>query len=106
MLFELADRRGRRAAEAVIPTPMFVGGRAYPEGEIGGAVVTVKDARRGLARWLLHTGRADRGYAGGAEIVVFGEVGQSAERAAAYADAFAAVLELNDVSCSVRYFLD
>jgi Domain of unknown function (DUF6883) len=105
-LFELGDVRGRRAADAVIPTPMFVGGQAYPEGEIGGAVVTVKDARRGLARWLLHTGRADRGYAGGAEIVIFGEVGQSAERAAAYADAFAAVLELNDVSCSVRYFLD
>jgi hypothetical protein len=105
-LFELADSHGREAAASTVPTPMFVGGRGYPDGECGGASVTLKDARRGFARWLLKNGHGHRGSKGGAEITSFGEFGQSAERAGAYADAFAAVLKLNGVGCSVHHFLD
>ena len=73
-LFELADSRGRAAAMSTVPTPMFVGGRGYPEGECGGATVTIKDARRGFARWLLKNGHGHRGFKGGAEIISFGEL--------------------------------
>jgi len=102
-LFELAHARGTEAAEAVVPTPMFVSGCGYPEGTIGGAAITVADARRGFARWLIRSGHAHRGYRGGAELLT--GLGSS-ERASAYARAFASVLQLNGVDCAVREYLD
>jgi len=104
-LFDLADGLARESAAKIVPTPMFVQGRGYPEGLIGGAIITLRDARRGFARWLIATGRATRDYRGGAEFASECP-GQSADRAAAYADTFALVLRLNGVDCAVRRYLD
>jgi hypothetical protein len=104
-LFDLANRLACESAAKTVPTPMFVEGRGYPEGLIGGAIITVKDARRGFARWLILGGHATRGYRGGAEFAS-AYPGQSADRAAAYADTFELVLRLNGVDCSVRRYLN
>jgi uncharacterized protein DUF6883 len=105
-LYELADSRGRVAAATTVPAPMFVGRRGYAEGEIGHSTVTVRDARRGFARWLIAKGLARPGYRGGAEFGAPRDLGQSAERAAAYAEVFAQVLDLNGVACGVHHRLD
>jgi hypothetical protein len=104
-IFELADRRGNEAANAAVPAPMWVEGTGYSEGEVGGAIITVPDARRGLARWLIKTGRGRRGHRGGAEFGGF-RGSQSKARNEAYARACARVLELNGLGCTVRPYLD
>jgi hypothetical protein len=103
-LFLLADDHGRNAHDAVLPTPMVLEGfDVIEEGAWGSAFVVVSDARKGFARWLIKTGRGDRGYRGGAAIY-FSSRSQSAERAEAYALAFARVLALNGVPSHVETF--
>jgi len=103
-LFEIAELRGEEAAVNAVPTPMWVDRIGYSEGELGGAVVTVPDARRGFARWLIKEQKATLGYRGGAEFVRL-DGSQSRARAEAYARSFARVLALNDVLCAVRPYL-
>jgi hypothetical protein len=103
-LFLLADERGRAAHEATLPTPMLLKDYGIiEEGECGSASVSIADARRGFARWLIKTGRGDRGYKGGAAIYC-NLPSQSMERAKAYAVAFARVLALNGVPSRVETY--
>ncbi|TWD55363.1 hypothetical protein FB480_102173 [Agrobacterium vitis] len=103
-LFLLADENGRKAHDAVLPTPMvLVGFEVIEEGECGSAYVVVNDARKGFARWLIKTGRGDRFYRGGASVHCRSQ-SQSVERAQAYALAFARVLALNGVPSQVETY--
>lgn len=102
-LWSIADGAGAEASKAVIPTPMRVGSEWVPEGPFGKAWITVADARTGFARWLVKTGRARVAYRRGA---VVSTPHFAAERAVAYAKAFAAVLEANGVAHSVSSRLD
>lgn len=112
-LYERADAAGKAAAEAARPTPMMVGtpknflgslmggddGGFDPdqptyyvaEGVCGFAWVTVRPATSSFARWLKKNTHAGTGYYGGMQLWVRG-YGQSMERKAAYAAAFAKVL--------------
>lgn len=106
-LYELAEAAGAQAAEEAIPTPMFISG--FPpdeEGACGFAWVVIPDARRSFPRWLIKNGFARRHHPSGAH--VWGEAGgsQSIERKQAYAAAFARVLRMNGVECSVGSRLD
>jgi len=103
-LFILADEHGRKAHDAVLPTPMVLSGfEVIEEGECGSACVVVSDARKGFARWLIKTGRGDRFYRGGASVYCNSQ-SQSVERAEAYALAFARVLALNGVPSQVETY--
>jgi hypothetical protein len=103
-LFLLADEHGRAAHNATLPTPMLLEDYGIiAEGKCGSACVWIADTRRGFARWLIRTGRGDRGYKGGAAIYC-NLPSQSMERARAYADAFARVLALNGVPSRVETY--
>ena len=105
-LYHLADFAGMAAHDSTVPTPLFIQGyQAHGDGECGFAFVHVPDARRDFARWLLKTGRAQKGYRGGATISC-PRGGQSVDRAYAYAMAFARVLNYNGVACSTEKLLD
>ena len=84
--------------EECVPKPVFVESQVYMEGDCGGALVVIGDGRRSFARWLrkkgLGHGHYPRGYSISAE-----QIGQSAESAKAYADAFARVLRRNGIEC-------
>lgn len=104
-LYREADLAGRKAADALTPTPMVVtdgdvltgkpvpGARKFyvPEGVCGFAWVTVKPGNCGMARWLKKHKNASAGYYGGMELWI-DAYGQSMERKEAYARAFANVL--------------
>jgi hypothetical protein len=100
-IFDLAHAAGSAAAEDAVPKPMFIDGSVYMAGECGHALVVVRDARRGFARWLKTTGNGRRHYSGGYHVCAFYE-DQSADRAEAYATAFATVLRRNGVPCKVE----
>jgi hypothetical protein len=103
-LWGWASAAGIRALEAVVPTPMYLVGFApIPEGEMGSATIRVRDARRGLARWLAKSGIGETdGYGG---TVVFDEnPGTSLERAVAWARAVALVLKLNGIEAEITEY--
>jgi hypothetical protein len=103
-LWGWASAAGIRALEAVVPTPMYlVGYPPIPEGEMGSAAIRVRDARRGLARWLARSGIGQGdGYGG---TVVFDEnPGTSLERALAWARAVALVLKLNGIEAEIEQY--
>ena len=103
-LWGWASAAGIRALEAVVPTPMYlVGYPPIPEGEMGSVAVRVRDARRGLARWLARSGIGQGdGYGG---TVVFDEnPGTSLERAVAWARAVALVLKLNGIEAEIEKY--
>jgi hypothetical protein len=103
-LFLLADERGRAAHAATLPAPMILEDYGVvEEGECGSARVLIADARRGFARWVVKTGRGNRGYRSGAELYC-NLPSQSIERAEAYALAFARVLALNGVPSRVETY--
>lgn len=104
-IFELAKQAGERAAAECVPTPMKIsGGELIMDGECGGAYVVVADARRGFARWLKTSGHGDRHYRSG--VCFYAKTkSQSADRATAYADAFAKVLRRNGLECNVASYL-
>jgi hypothetical protein len=105
-LYEAAHNAGVVAAAKCAPTPMkIVDGELIMEGACGFAHVRVPDARKGFARWVVHSGKGRTSARAGA--IIFASVeSQSHDRAVAYAEAFAALLELNGVGCSVEARLD
>lgn len=105
-LHQLAHDAGMAAHDAAVPTPLFVKGfGGYEDGVCGHAWVNLPDGRTAFAKWLSKAGHADRGYPKGISISC-PRGGQSIDRAKAYAQAFAKVLEYNGVSCSVESRLD
>jgi uncharacterized protein DUF6883 len=103
-LWGWASAAGIRALQAVVPTPMYLVGYApIPEGEIGSAAIRVRDARRGLARWLRRSRIGQTDSYGGT--VVFDEnPGMSLERAVAWARAVALVLRLNGIEAEIEKY--
>ena len=72
--------------------------------ECGGAFVVIEDGRTSFARWLRKHGLGHRHHRRGYSISAE-QVGQCAESAKAYADAFARVLRRNGIeSRSEIYF--
>jgi hypothetical protein len=90
-------KRGRLWLNDGSPTPMKIsGGELIMDGECGGAYVRILDARKGFAHWLRTSGHGDRDHRAG--ILFYAETNtQSADRAMAYAEAFAQVLRRNGV---------
>jgi len=82
-----------------------VGYDVIMEGACGYAHIRIPDARKGFARWAVRSGRGSNHYRSGAEIYASVD-SQSFDRAVAYAEAFAAVLHLNGIECSVQSRLD
>jgi hypothetical protein len=76
---------------------MNFGGEWLVDGPFGFAQVSVRDARRGFARWLVQSGHADTVPGRGA--VMIAPPGAH-ERARAYAAAFVEVLGFNGVEAS------
>jgi hypothetical protein len=103
-IYAVADQAGIAAIAATVPKPLVVDGSVYMDGLCGGALIVVADARRGFARWLKTSGKGQRSYTGGCAISARRD-DQSAERAEAYATAFATVLRRNGVSCRVEKYL-
>jgi len=104
-IFELARDAGKQAEAECVPTPMKIsGGELIMDGECGGAYVRIPDARKGFAHWLKTNGHGDRDHRVG--ILFYAETNtQSADRAMAYAEAFAQVLRRNGVECSATRYL-
>lgn len=105
-LWRRALAAGEAAAEAARPTPMYVVQRANPlddtspivkayppvmDGVCGFAWVVVRPGNSAFARWMRRTKGTRKSYYGGEEFWV-AEYGQSLERKAAFAYAFADVL--------------
>lgn len=97
-LYDLAHAVGLEAMNACVPKPLVVENQVYMEGDCGGAVVVIEDGRTSLARWLCKNGRGHRHYKSGYAISAE-RIGQSAESAEAYADAFARILRRNGIAC-------
>ena len=97
-LYDLAHASGLEAMNACVPKPLVVESQVYMEGDCGGATIVLDDGRKSFGRWLRKNGRGHAHYKAGYVISAEG-VGQSAESAKAYADAFARVLRRNGVGC-------
>lgn len=101
-----AHDAGMLAGQRAIPTPMIVGpgaitingapvsGETYyvSEGVCGFAWITIYPGNSSFAIWAKKRGIASKAYRGGVQVWV-GEFGQSMERKAAYARAYAEVLQ-------------
>lgn len=104
-LLDNAHAAGMAAGEVARPSVMVVEQHAHPlvdsspvtqrwvepEGPCGFAWIKVKPATSSFARWLVKREYASKAYQGGVQIWV-GQFGQSLERKAAYAAAYAGVL--------------
>lgn len=102
-LWDLAHRTATQAASDIVPTPMRVEGTWVPEGPFGKTEISVRDARRGFARWLVKQGYAHTERRKGA---VFFAPGIAVERGEAYGRAFQAVLKANGVAANIVVRLD
>jgi hypothetical protein len=103
-LWSWANAYGIEAANTCVPTPMYlVGGDVISEGECGTALVRVRDARRGLARWLNRSGTGETdGYGG---VIMFSPVAsQSRDRAIAWAKDVIVTLQLNGIAAELEIF--
>lgn len=101
-LFARANAEGFRAGETMTPRAMVVC-RAdgtpierVSDGMCGFAWVRVKSANKGFGHWLLKTGRARKGYYGGAEIWISAH-NQSYERKLAHAQRMAQIFNENAI---------
>ena len=105
-LYKIAHEAGLDASSLMIPRPIIFSDELIAEGEFGDAWVVVKDARRGFARWLIKEAKAKTlyGHPGAWMPVAYGY--PHVQRAEAYAQAFAEVLEVNDVRARVKTLLD
>ena len=104
-IFKLAKQAGELAATECVPTPMKIsGGELVMDGQCGYAYVVVPDARKGFARWL-KTSRRGKHHSGSGMAFYAETDGQSADRATAYAEAFAKVLRRNGIECKVGRYL-
>lgn len=105
-LYQLARDAGMTAHDAAVPTPQFIRGfGGHEDGACGFAWVNLPDGRTAFAKWLSKAGHAYRGYPKGVQISC-PNAGQSVDRAKAYAQAFAKVLQYNGVQCVVESRLD
>ena len=103
-LFNLAHAAGLEAMNACVPKPLVVESQVYMEGYCGGATIVLDDGRKSFARWLRKNGHGYSHYKSG-YVISAERIGQSAESAKAYADAFARVLRRNEITCrSEIYF--
>ena len=101
-VYQGAREAGVMAAQACVPTPMKIsGGELIMEGGCGYAHIRIPDARKGFARWTVRSGKGSNHYRSGASIHAC-VASQSYDRAMAYAEAFATVLHLNGIECSVE----
>ena len=81
----------------------LVGFPPIAEGEMGRASIRIRDARRGLARWLVRSGIGEGDGRGGT--VVFDEnPGTSLERAVGWARGIALVLRLNGIGAEIEEY--
>jgi hypothetical protein len=97
-LYDLAHAAGLVAMNVCVPKPLVVESQVYMEGACGGATIVLDDGRKSFARWLKKNGRGCGHYKSG--YVISAEyIGQSAESAKAYADAFVRVLRRNGIGC-------
>lgn len=103
-LWEWANTAGTMAGTAAVPTPMYVVDyEPVSEGECGGASVRVRDARRGLARWLKNQGLGDTDSYGG--VAVFSPiVSQSRDRAIVWAREVIVTLKLNGIDAELESY--
>jgi hypothetical protein len=103
-IFDLADRAGVKAMNDCVPRPMFVEGQVIMEGYCGGAYVVIANGRSSFVRWLKKKGLGRRNRPRGFAIAAR-QIGQSAESAMAYADAFTRVLRRNDIESNPEIYL-
>jgi hypothetical protein len=132
-IFEEAFNKGKKAHEACIPTPQgFYSADLSdkplsevtidPEGNCGGAYITGIGGRDEIVRFFKKHGRFDgshnyalkddtrlsKGVYKGYDLMVSTNKfynGQSAERKAAFCEAYAKVLNDNGIKCHVRTYL-
>lgn len=106
-LYGYASGAGEKAAESCVPTPMYIQGYEEPimTGRVGFAWVVIHDARKRFPKWLKRQKIGYAGYGGG-WVVRAKSHGQSFEKAKAYADAFAKILQQNGIDCDVESRLD
>ena len=121
-ILALAKAKGRHAAETCVPEPMIVVQHKNPwdmnseivkqyapvmDGVCGFAWITIKPANCAFANFIKKREdvQSHKGYYGGLEIWV-GDYGQSMERKAAYAGAFAAVLRENGINARAESRMD
>ncbi len=113
-IYERAHKAGINAAKECTPTPMIISGYSpIFEGACGFAWIVVKDARKGIGKWLKNNNIGYLNYKSGwavpAEIDQIENVSwdfQSIEPKIAYADAFAKVLTSNGIECYTENQLD
>lgn len=103
-VYSLADEVAKKAMSECVPKPLIVENQVYMEGNCGGAFVVIEDSRRSFVRWLKKKGLGHRHGQRGYSISAV-QVGQSADSAKAYADAFARVLRRNGVNCCTEIYL-
>ena len=103
-IYILAMQAARKAMEECVPKPLVVESQVYMEGDCGGAFVVIEDGRTSFVRWLRKNGLGRRYYQRGYSISAE-QIGQSAESAKAYADAFARVLRRNGIKCRSEIYL-
>lgn len=103
-IYDLAGEAGREAMGNCVPKPMVVESQVYMDGSCGGAYVVVEDGRGSFSRWLRSKGFGHRHYKSGYSISA-DQIGQSAESAKAFADAFARVLRRNGIACRSEIYL-
>jgi len=101
-VYQAAHEAGVIAAKTCVPTPMKIsGGELIMEGGCGYAHICIRDARKNFARWVVRSGKGNNHYRSGASVHA-SVASQSYDRAVAYAEAFATVLHLNGIECSVE----
>jgi hypothetical protein len=103
VIYDMADEAGRRAMETCVPKPLVTNGDVIMEGHCGGAFIIVNDGRKSFAQWLKKNGLGNKHYPTGYSIPAR-QIGQAAETAKAYADAFARVLRRNGIECSAEIY--
>lgn len=104
-IYDLAEKAGKKAMEECITTPIFIEGQVCMDGLCGGAYIVIEDGRRSFARWLRKKGVGNRHYQRGYEVLAH-QIGQSAESAEVYAEAFVRVLRRNGIECHAEPYLD
>lgn len=104
-IYDLAEKAGKKAMKECISTPIFIESQVSMDGLCGGAFIVIEDGRRSFARWLRKKGLGNRHYQRGYEVPAH-QIGQSAESAEVYAEAFARVLRRNGIECHTETYLD
>lgn len=113
-----AEAAGRKAGEAVVPTPMIVGTaiglsdridpskpQYYVEDGVCGFAWIMFKGNTPFGRWMKKMGKAKPAYPNGLQVWV-SEFGQSMQRKEAYARAYAAVLRAAGIDAYANSRMD